>query len=74
MLSKYDSIEAAPEQREGPEAIDITVRHDNTRNTEVVIEAKNWNVCGKEERSRQTSSPAFGESANCDGICGVLSQ
>ena len=40
MLSKYDSIEAAPEQREGPEAIDITVRHENARNTPLVIEAK----------------------------------
>ena len=40
MLSKYDSIKAAPEQREGPEAIDITVRHENARNTPLVIEAK----------------------------------
>ena len=54
MLSKYDSIEAAPEQREGPEAIDITVRHDNARNTEVVIEAKIGTSAGKKrEASKQ---------------------
>ena len=54
MLSKYDSIEAAPEQREGPEAIDITVRHENARNTEVVIEAKIGTSAGKKrEAARQ---------------------
>lgn len=51
MLSKYDSIEAAPEQREGPEAIDITVRHENTRNTEVVIEAKIGTSAGKKREA-----------------------
>ncbi len=51
MLSKYDSIEAAPEQREGPEAIDITVRHENARNTEVVIEAKIGTSAGKKREA-----------------------
>ena len=69
MLSKYDSIEAAPEQREGPEAIDITVRHENARKTPLVIEAKIGTSAGKrrdaakQARQRLESRPeamAFG--------------
>ena len=51
ILSKYDSIEAAPEQREGPEAIDITVQHENARNTRVVIEAKIGTSAGKKREA-----------------------
>ena len=71
MLSKYDSIEAAPEQREGPEAIDITVRHDNARNTEVVIEAKIGTSAGKKReaakqvRQRLESRPSAMAFAVC---------
>ena len=71
MLSKYDSIEAAPEQREGPEAIDITVRHENARNTEVVIEAKIGTSAGKKKeatkqvRQRLESRPSAMAFAVC---------
>ena len=71
MLSKYDSIEAAPEQREGPEAIDITVRHENARNTEVVIEAKIGTSAGKKReaakqvRQRLESRPSAMAFAVC---------
>ena len=49
ILSEYDSIEAAPEQREGSEAIDITVRHENARNTKVIVEAKIGTSAGKKK-------------------------
>ena len=71
MLSKYDSIEAAPEQREGSEAIDITVRHENARNTEVVIEAKIGTSAGKKKgatkqvRQRLESRPSAMAFAVC---------
>ena len=63
ILSKYDSIEAAPEQRERSEAIDITVRHEDARKTKVVIEAKIGTSAGKKKevakqvRERLESSP-----------------
>ena len=51
ILSEYDSIEAAPEQREGSEAIDITVRHESASNTRVVVEAKIGTSAGKKREA-----------------------
>ena len=81
MLSKYDSIEAAPEQREGPEAIDITVRHENARNTPLVIEAKigtsaaKKRDAAKQARQRLESRPEAMAFAVCypNGLKGLAS-
>ena len=40
LLDQYDDITAAAEQRQGSEAIDITVQHNPTNNSSMVVEAK----------------------------------
>ena len=62
-LSKFDSIEAAAEQRIGPEAIDITVWHENALKIKVIIEAKiggstrTKNAVAEQARKRLETSP-----------------
>ena len=71
ILSSYDRIEAFPEQREGAEAIDITVLHEDARRTKVIIEAKIGTSDGKKRqvtkqvRKRLENSPNIVAFAVC---------